>query len=116
VDPRREIFRLLEEHRAEFVRRSKHEVYQLRNGKIFVTGTTQTDDRGWQNRLAALLGLIGAEPPSKEAARGRKKVAGQEEGKAERRASACVPPIAYEHSVTEKRARTVISKSSFPTT
>ena len=72
MDSKHEIFRLLKENRAELVRRRKHEVYRLPNGNIFVTGLTQTDDRGWRNRLAQLRKLLGVAPPDKRAAPSRR--------------------------------------------
>lgn len=51
MDSSEEVFRLLKYHRAELVRHRKHHVYRLSNGKLFVTGLTSTDKRGWRNRL-----------------------------------------------------------------
>jgi hypothetical protein len=74
MDSKREMFRLLANHRAELVRRNKHEVYRLPNGEIFVTGNTQTDERGWRNRLAKLRKMLSIKPPDKGAAPGKRKL------------------------------------------
>jgi hypothetical protein len=74
MDSKREMFRLLANHRAELVRRNKHAVYRLPNGEIFVTGNTQTDERGWRNRLAQLRKILGIKPPDKGAAPGKRKL------------------------------------------
>lgn len=74
MDSKREVFRLLDIHRAELVRRNKHEIYRLPNGQIFVTGKTQTDERGWRDRLAQLRKLLGIKPLDKGAAPGKRKL------------------------------------------
>ena len=62
MDPRQEISRLLEKHRAELVRKNKHEIYRLPNGQIFVTGTRRGNERGVRNRLAQLRRILGVKP------------------------------------------------------
>lgn len=59
MDSKLEIWRLLKEHRAELVRHNRHKVYKLPNGALFVTGETQTDYRGWRDRLSKLRKLLG---------------------------------------------------------
>ncbi len=45
MNARQEISRLLEEHRAEVMRKNKREIYRLRNGQLFVTGTKRGAER-----------------------------------------------------------------------
>jgi hypothetical protein len=59
MNAKHEIFRLLEEHRAEVIRKSKREIYRLRNGQLFVTGTQRGAERCWRNRLALLKRMLG---------------------------------------------------------
>jgi hypothetical protein len=74
MDSRKEIFRLLKEHRAELVRKNKHEVYRLPNGQLFLTGTKHRDERGWRDRLVLLRKMLGIKPRDKGAAPGKRKL------------------------------------------
>jgi hypothetical protein len=73
MDSKREIWRLLREHRAELVRHNRHKVYKLPNGALFVTGETETSYRGWRDRLAQLRKLLGIKRPVKRAVPGEHK-------------------------------------------
>jgi len=74
MDSKEEVFRLLKEHKAEFIRQRRHRIYRLPNGRIFVTGVTQTDERGWRNRLAQLRKLLGVVPPDNGAGPSRRRL------------------------------------------
>lgn len=75
MDAKAEVFRILKEHRAQLIRHKKHQVYRLPNGKIFVTGSTRTDIRGWRNRLAQLRRLQSITSSENGAAPTKKKLA-----------------------------------------
>lgn len=75
MDAKEEIFRILRKHQALLVRSKKHHLYKLPNGKIFVTGITPTDERGWRNRLAQLRKLLSIVPPDNGAAPTKRRLA-----------------------------------------
>lgn len=65
MDPQVQIDRLLKQDGAQLLRKKKHAVYRLSNGKNFVLPSTGSDSRGSRNALKGLenlLGLRSAEP------------------------------------------------------
>ena len=63
MDAKEEVIRILREHRAQLIRRKKHPICRLPNGKILVTATSPSDKRGWRNCLAQLRRLQSIAPP-----------------------------------------------------
>ncbi len=105
MDSRQQISRLLKEHRAELVRKNRHEVYRLPNGAIFVTGTTQTDERGWRNRLAQLRRVLGIKPPAKAAAPPKQKLMARKKKTSKDAPSFASPQVICEYSIIGERTK-----------